>query len=161
MMKYCKETTEQHPLSIKYPACLEQLKGCIKKEGGSGELFSDDDICLNLDEVEEKVSKGGDREATMDVAIGLSEEKRNRQMLLVEFRFRYDKPSNIGKKEIEDKINHSKQLLLGGGTINKDYVFVFSPKKVNEARSHFRRLFSGKKVSALVMEEKELHNTYF
>lgn len=160
MMKYCKETTEQHPLSIKYPACLEQLKGCIVKEGGSGVLFSDDDICLNLDEVEKLVSKGS-REATMDVAIGLSEEKRNRQMLLVEFRFRYDKPSNIGKKEIEDKINHSKQLLLGGATINKDYVFVFSPKKVNEARSHFRRLFSGKKVSASVMEEKELHKTYF
>jgi len=159
-MKYCKETTEQHPLSEKYPACLEQLKGCIKKEGGSGDLFSDDDICLNLDEVE-KVMSTGNREATMDVAIGLSEEKRNRQMLLVEFRFRYDKPSNIGKKEIEDKINHSKQLLLGGVPINKDYVFVFSPKKVNEARSHFRRLFSGKKVSALVMEEKELHKTYF
>ncbi len=160
-MKYCKETTKQHPLSLKYPACLVQLKGCIKKEGGSGALFNEDDICLNLDEIE-KVVSNGNREATMDVAIGLSEEERNRQMLLVEFRFRYDKPSNIGKKEIEDKIKHSKQLLLGGVMINKNYVFVFSPKKVNEARSHFRRLFVGKKVSVLViMEEKEFHDIYF
>lgn len=133
-MKYCKATTLQHPVAKKYPVCLQELLSCIKQEGR------------------------GDREATMDVTVGLSHEGKNREMLLVEFRFRYKSPRNISEANIRNKINHSRDLL--GGTVSKDYIFIFTSNK-NEARSHFNRLFRGKNVSCRIMDEDEFYSIYF
>lgn len=156
-MKYCKATTLQHPLAKRYPACLQELWSCIKQEGGKGTLFCHKEICINLDEVEKQTGRG-DREATMDVTVGLSKEGKNREMLLVEFRFRYKSPRNISEANIRDKINHSRDLLEG--TVSRDYIFIFTSNK-NEARSHFNRLFRGKKVSCRIMDEDEFYATYF
>ena len=156
-MKYCKVTTLQHELAIKFPACLQELLTCIKQEGGKGGLFCHGEVCINLDEVEKQIGHAN-RDATMDVTIGLSKQGKNREMLLVEFRFRYKSPRNISEKSIRDKIAHSKDLV--GGNISKDYVFIFTSNK-NEARSHFNRLFRGRNVSCLIMDENEFYTTYF
>lgn len=156
-MKYCKATTLQHPVAKKYPVCLQELLSCIKQEGGKGTVFCHKEICINLDEVEKQKGRG-DREATMDVTVGLSHEGKNREMLLVEFRFRYKSPRNISEANIRNKINHSRDLL--GGTASKDYIFIFTSNK-NEARSHFNRLFRGKNVSCRIMDEDEFYSIYF
>lgn len=156
-MKYCKETTLLHPLATRFPHCLQELFSCIKQEGGKGILFCHKEICINLDEVEKNMAYS-DRKATMDITVGLSREGKNREMLLVEFRFRYKSPRNISEGNIRDKISHSKELL--GGAVSKDYIFIFSSHK-NEARSYFNRLFKGKNVSCLIMDEEELYTTYF
>lgn len=156
-MKYCKETTLLHPLAARFPNCLQELLHCIRQEGGKGNLFCHQEICINLDEVERKTACA-DRKATMDVTIGLSREGKNREMLLVEFRFRYKSPRNISEKNIRDKISHSKELL--GGTVSKDYIFIFSAHK-NEARSYFNRLFKGRNVSCIIMDEEEFYTSYF
>lgn len=158
-MKYSKEATETHLLSCQYKDCLQLVSVCLHTEGGKGALFCNKETCLNLDRIE-KTLRRSMPQATMDFTIGLSQTLRKEQMLLVELRFYYKSPKNIGKQEILDKINHSKDL-LAGSTIHPNYIFIFKENVCCQARSHFNRLFSGRKTPCLIMTEEELYEQFF
>lgn len=96
----------------------------------------------------------------MDLTIGLSSNQKSIQMLLVELRFNYRNPKNIGKQEIIDKITHSKELLVGN-TIYPEYIFIFNDNVYNQARNHFFRLFNAKKTNCHIMTEKEFYDLFF
>lgn len=157
-MKYCKETTFRHELAIKHPDCLQEICVCMKDEGGKGHLFVKKEVCINLDKVEVK-GLNADKEATMDMCIGVSSDDKSRSMLLIELRFRYKSPRNISESNIRNKITHSKELVKG--IIVPNYIFLFSKKCQNEARAHFNRIFHGKKVSCIIMDEEEFYHNFF
>lgn len=158
-MKYSKTLTEAHPLCCQYKECLQPLSHCMKTEGGKGLLFCNEETCLNLDKLEKVLSKKI-LQATMDLTIGLSSNQKSIQMLLVELRFNYRNPKNIGKQEIIDKITHSKELLVGN-TIYPEYIFIFNDNVYNQARNHFFRLFNAKKTNCRIMTENEFYDLFF
>lgn len=157
-MKYCKETTCCHELAKAFPDCLQEICICMKEEGGAGHLFQNRELCINLDKVEQK-SAFADKKATMDFSVGISQNGQKQTMLLVELRFRYKSPRNISETNIRNKIIHSKELVKG--VIIPDYVFLFSKNSKNEARAHFNRLFSGKRISCIIMDEQEFYHHFF
>lgn len=157
-MKYCKLTTCSHELAKKHPDCLQEICLFMKEEGGRGHLFTKKEVCINLDKVEIKRANA-DNEATMDMCVGVSSNGKSRSMLLIELRFRYKSPRNISETNIRNKIAHSKELVKG--TILPDYIFLFSKKCKNEARAHFNRIFNGRKVSCIIMDEEEFYNNFF
>lgn len=157
IMKYSKNVTVTHPLSCLHKDCLLSLSDCIKTEGGKGVLFCKNEICLNLDHIEKKQHKNNPQ-ATMDLTIGV--EIPSRKMLLVELRFNYKNPQNIGKQEIINKIVHSKDL-LSECPIHSEYIFIFKENVKNQARNHFNRLFTAKNTSCIIMTEEEFYHHFF
>lgn len=157
-MKYCKDTTCKHELAQMYPHCLQEISSYMKKEGGKGNLFVKQELCINIDEVERK-NPNANKEATMDMSIGVNFDNYKHYMLLVELRFNYKSPKNISETNIRNKITHSKELVKG--TIVPNYIFLFPKQCKNEARAHFNRIFKGKKVSCTIMDEEEFYNHYF
>lgn len=157
-MKYCRVTTCGHELAKKHPDCLQDIYVCMRDEGGKGHLFAKKEVCINLDKVEVK-GLNADKEATMDMCIGVSSNDKSRSMLLIELRFRYKSPRNISETNIRNKITHSKELVKG--IIAPNYIFLFSKKCKNEARAHFNRIFNGRKVSCIIMDEEEFYHNFF
>lgn len=157
IMKYSKEVTETHRLGCLHKDCLQLISSCFKDEGGKGILFCQNETCINLDKIEKKQHKSSPQ-ATMDITIGI--EDSSKKMLLVELRFNYKNPKNIGKQEILNKIDHSKAL-LSGCAVHPEYIFIFKENFKNQARSHFNRLFTGKKTPCIIMTEEEFHHFFF
>lgn len=157
IMKYSKEVTETHRLSCQHKDCLQLISDCFTQEGGKGNLFCQNETCINLDKIEKKQHKNSPQ-ATMDITIGI--EASSKKMLLVELRFNYKNPKNIGKQEILDKIVHSKDL-LSDCAVHSEYIFIFKENVKNQARSHFNRLFIGKKTPCIIMTEDEFHHYFF
>lgn len=158
-MKYSKEATERHALSCQHRECLQLLTAFIKEQGGKGTLFCNKESCINLDDVEELLHPHN-LQATMDLTVGLFQNRKEEQMLLIELRFKYKSPKNIGAQDIRKKIEHSKDL-LSGSIVHPYYIFVFKENVIGEAKSHFNRLFAGKKTPCLILTEQELHEQYF
>lgn len=156
IMKYSKEVTETHSLSCLHKDCLQLIADCLKAEGGRGILF-DHETCINLDKIEKKQRKSKPQ-ATMDLTMGIK--TASKEMLLVELRFNYKNPKNIGKQDILDKILHSKEL-LSDCIIHSEYIFIFKENVKNQARNHFNRLFIGKNIPCLIMTEEEFHHHFF
>lgn len=153
---YCRETTLSHPLTATHPKAVIQLNTLLKREG-SGKVPFADEIVIDLDEAEviNKTGKSG-RESTMDFCIGLS----CRQMLLVEAKLRVAKPTNLGRSELDNKVNYSKHLLGHEIPIAKDTVVLFNNKVVEQAKRHLARLYSNKsQIQALTIAD--FKNRYF
>lgn len=81
IMKYSKEMTETHQLSCLHQDCLQLISDCFTQEGGKGNLFCQNETCINLDRIEKKQHKSSPQ-ATMDITIGI--EVSSKKMLLVE-----------------------------------------------------------------------------
>jgi hypothetical protein len=161
-MKYCKETTEQHPVCEHYPDALELLNDIFNTEGLSRRLF-DKENGINLDKIETKRCTGKTgRQATMDFAIGISQNGRKNQMLLVELKLRIKNPGNISKKEIEAKITHSTEILSHQPPISKEQIIIFGDNQLETAKWRMARLY-GKppKMNIVVKSSKDFLNEYF
>lgn len=138
-MKYSKEVTKSHPLSIRYSQqAVISLNVLLKKEGARKCPFTQEEV-LDLDEIEVILkSKCDGRCETMDFCIGLV----SRQMLLVEAKFRVVQPRNLKKRDLEDKIRYSKCLLGHEIPIAREKVFLFADKTVDVAKRYLARLFN-------------------
>lgn len=156
-MKYSKETTERHPLFIKYKdKAINLLNLILKAEGVKKEYFSHEE-CLNLDEIEVLLKTNiGSRSATMDFCMGLT----SKQLLLVEVKYKAQNPSNLRRKELEDKMKYSKQLLGISISIAKEKVFIFNDKVKGRAYNHLGRLFSNSP-NIKVHTVEEFRDKYF
>lgn len=161
-MKYCKDTTTEHPLCKLYPICQELLNIIFHTEGCKETLFSFE-TGLNLDKVETERCKGkASREATMDLALGVSNEGKSKQMLLVEMKFNSKQPQNISKKEIDSKIKHAIDLLSQEVPIAERKIVLFGDKQIQVAKHYISRLYAkSPKTAIAVMTAREFNETYF
>lgn len=141
MMKYCETTTINHPVSNRYPAQIESINTIFSNEGFKQGIFGEE-RAMNLDKIEIELCKGKcSLQPTMDFAIGLSKEGKNCQILLVELKLNVNVPSNVTKKEIDDKIRHSVEVLSHTPQIYTEKYILFRKEKIAVAKSYMSRLY--------------------
>jgi hypothetical protein len=159
-MKYCKTTTNSHPLALKHNDCLKGINEIVLKEGGKNGIFEHHQIALNLDDVEVKL-KHPERKATMDMSFGVSVDTKNPKMVLVDFKFKHKSAKTLGKHDLEAKIDGSIALLSRDIDILNEYFFIFNDSLKHEARSHFNRLFAGRSNRYIPLKLTELKEKFF
>jgi len=157
---YCKDTTNQHHLAIKFTDCVEKIHDVTIAEGSKNSPFKKE-ICINLDKVEGKLAQKEKRNArkTMDISFGLKKDKQ-KQILLCEYRLRYKNINNLKKSELDSKISNSTNLLGHSPVIHNCYLFIFSPSIKSQAYRYIRRLYSNKNI-VNVMDIHDLKRVYF
>lgn len=137
---YCCETTSSHDVSRKHKDCLKKIKDIIFKEGGPrNNGFKDSHIALYIDLVEAK-SKPTSPKSTMDIGVGISK-KMNKGVLLIDFKLNVSNPKNIGGSDLNLKIKNTKDIMGGDPPIYPEYIFIFHPQIINQARYEINRLF--------------------
>ncbi len=135
-MTYSEEHTISCPLDSRYKKLLNAI---LIKEGARNTPFTTE-IGIDLDQFEVDRNRGvGNQNNTMDFCIGLT----TREMLLVEAKLRVVDPRNLKKTELENKIRHSKDLLIEHGRpIAREKIFLFGSSVIPRARHHLSQLFS-------------------
>lgn len=160
-MKYCQTTTKLHPISLSNKSCLEQIDQIITREGGNPRLFGSMHIGLNLDMVERN-NRPHQMRSTVDFCFGISQNLKNKQIILTELRFRVNNPKTIKKTDIIGKIDGSIELLSRDIPIYNRYFFIFNDNQKEVARSHFRLLFNNKPNNPYTpLKLNELHELFF
>lgn len=140
-LTYCCETTLSHEVSRANEDCLRKIKDIIINEGGpKNNGFKDNYIALYIDLVERK-SQSPSPKSTMDIGVGMSSGKRNRVMLLVEFKFNIGNPRNIGVSDLNLKIKNTKDIVGSDPPIHPEYIFVFQARIINQAKHEINKLF--------------------
>ena len=81
-------------------------------------------------------------------------------MVLVELRLNYKKVVNLDKKELDEKITHSKDILGHSPIILNKYYFVFQTNIRQQAVYYLRRLYINKN-DVLGIDLDELQAIYF
>lgn len=145
-MKYDKLTTKNHNVSKQYLCCLEDFNKIVHREDDElknkqiPQLVSDVEV-LNLDCAEEKRCDPNNiqRNKTMDIAFAISD-SLNIEILLVEFRFNYINPYNMKKGDLEGKVSGSKSILGNSVKINDNYIFIFKPNLIQQARNRMHKM---------------------
>jgi len=129
-MNYSEEHTLNCPLDARYKKLLHTI---LTKEGARNTPFTTEKG-IDLDQYEVDRNRGrGNQDNTMDFCIGLT----TREILLIEAKLGVDKPRNIGRAHLENKIRHSAELLREhGSTVAKQKVLLFDKSVVNVAKRH-------------------------
>jgi len=154
-MKYCEATTINHPLSSKYPAQVEPINTIFTNEGFELEIF-EKEKAINLDKIEIELCRGKcSLQPTMDFAIGLSKKGKNSQMLLVELKLNVNIPSNIARKEIDNKIKHSIEVLSHVPQIHFEKYVLFRKNQIAVAKSYMARLYGKSPKFAIIVKSPE------
>ena len=160
-MRYCKSTTESHPLSLRYPKHLRCINDIIKEEHGTILPFNQE-VALNLDKVKEESNETNiKRHKSVDFVFGIKEDNQEFSVL-VELKLDCKNPKNLREADLRDKIIDSKTLLFGSGIpIYNEYFFVFND--VFFAKEEFRRVISVKLMSSKgkVVNINELMQNFF
>lgn len=167
-MKYCEQTTLAHPVCNSCNSVLDLISELFSAEGCRSNHFNEEKG-ISLDKLEISRCKGASsRQPTMDMAVGIKrkdsppQSPRSPQMLLVELKLRVNRPANIGKSDIEKKINHSISLLTREVTINDKKILIFSDNQFQVAKSHIARLYSNSPQSkVLVYTVQQFKEEYF
>ncbi|OAV74416.1 hypothetical protein Barb7_02091 [Bacteroidales bacterium Barb7] len=141
-MKYSEETILTHPVSQKFTAEIEYINDIFESEGYKKKLF-EKERALNLDKVEIKRNKVN-RDSTMDMAIGISEGGKNRNILLAELKFNVKNILNIIDKEginyIKKKIKHSIEILGNEIPVHAKKVILLNDDKKKQVAQYTNRL---------------------
>lgn len=165
-MKYCQNTTTNHPAIINITGCLINLDTLIHNEDDSsscvGNLFGN--ICvINLDHVELINAKNQKRNqnSTMDCTFGINNKNNTPHMLLVEFRFNYTRLKNLNRNKLIDKVSGSINLLGNSIPIFHDHIFIFHSNLKSQAKSRLFRMNPTIPINYQVMDLSELFTTFF
>lgn len=158
--QYCTEITKNHVVPKVHRDCLERLDFVCKNDGAKKTPF-EDEICVNIDKVEESLAKKDrrDKRKIMDLSFGLVAKKESR-FVLVELRLRYKNVNNLSKTELDSKILTSKSILGQSPNLLNHYYFVFNSKLKHQAHRNLRRLFANKKIVSGI-DLTDLKNEFF
>lgn len=152
-MTYSEPNTISHPLAARYQKLVNVI---LITEGARTTPFTAE-IGIDLDQCEIENNIDGNRDNTMDFCIDLA----SREMLLVEAKLRVKDPRNLKKSELENKIRHSKALLIESRSIvAREKVFLFDKSVVVRARYQLSQLFSNNP-NVLVYTVQDFKNNCF
>lgn len=148
-MIYCKNTTENHHLSLSNKDCLLSLNRMMSKESKNKfcSVFDSSWIVLDLDAVEiKKAKKEGNRNrnATCDCTAGVKQSNALK-MLLIECRLNYDSVNGITERDIDSKVRGSIALIGQDPAILNQVYFVFKDKVQPQAFRKLRAMRSNRK----------------
>lgn len=160
-MKYDRNLTVNHPLSVGYPQYLERINQIVLDEGGTQQIFNGK-VALNLDKVK---TNSGQRDISrlksMDMIIGLNNTPgTNPHTLLIDFKLRCNGIRSISTGDCKEKIKDSKLLLFGSGiSVYNKYLFIFNDQLIQQFRSIIIRGLQNPFAEVLTVEE--FRNEYF
>jgi hypothetical protein len=164
-MKYCRITTENHPVSLACPDCIEDISALLLKEGHITLFaFTNDEVVLNLDCVETLLALKGvrDKRKSMDMTFGIANDDRSVQlMVLVELKLNHLNPNNVKRDFLEQKVIESTAVLSNSIHIYANYIFLFRSDRKEEAKNRFFRMNPKIPNEYLVMDVEELYDTFF
>lgn len=165
-MKYCKITTESHPISLAHPTCIEDINLLLVNEGYDGTLvlFNSNEVVLNLDCVETKIAndEAKARSRSMDFSFGIANgDKSIKLMVLVELKLNQKNPNWVKREYLEEKVAGSALVLKNDIHIYANYIFIFRSDRKQEAINRFFRMNPRIPNEYLVMDLQELHDTFF
>lgn len=163
-MKYCKATTEGHKIA-KTHKCIKQITIVLLREGWKSKagLFSENQTVIDLDLLEECLSKKQKRDKlpSMDIAFGVELHNREKNLLLVELKLNVSNPNNLDLTDLKDKIHGSKLALSHEFPINNRFVFVFQTKIIEQIRNRLSRQIPRIPSSYEVLDVHSLKGNYF
>ncbi len=164
-MKYCKTTTETHPLALAHPQFVEDINTHISDEGYIGiSVFTQNETVLDLDEVETIIASIQSRlkNQSMDMTIGLKNDDSSiKEMLLVDFKFRMGNPNNLIQVDMMGKVTGSTNILGPSIQVRNEYIFVFQTNLVEQAINRMARMIPSIHSAYKAMDILTLKATYF
>lgn len=168
-MKYDKQKTINHPISIQYPCCVQDFNEVVKQEDNVLKakqqytcVFLSNIKVLNLDCAVKKnyLINNIQRCYSMDITFAISE-NHNSEMVLVDFKLNIRNPDNLKKEDLEGKVNDSMLFLGNSIPIHNQYIFVLQPNKVLQARNRLKRMIPKIANNYVAMDLSELIQKYF
>jgi hypothetical protein len=165
-MKYSKESTLKHSVSLNRTECLKAFNDLNIAEGYSGitDLFSSDVFVLDLDCVEAKIAADEHRirRSSMDCTFAIEiEETDSYEMLMVELRYNYLNLQNLTRTKLLDKVSGSTLALGNSVIISNIFIFIFTTALKEQARSRLFRMIPRVPNNYVVMDIYELKAQYF
>jgi len=165
-MKYSNIITRNHPISLLYSTCLEDINILIVRDGYTGvtPLFTNNEIIINLDISEGRVASKENRSPnkSMDMAFGIANSDSSiRQMLMVELRFNYVNMKNLTRLELTGKVMGSTLVLGNTIPICGDFIFIFQPNLKAQAKNRFFRMDPKIGSNYIIKDIYELKAEYF
>ena len=167
-MKYCHDTTVNHPLSIRFPQHVDTINNIIASESKKEKEIQPQpftkEVGLLLDNVKDEVNNSSNDSYlkgmhSVDMVLGMKNDD-SKLSLLVEFKLGCNNPINIKEGECRDKINDSKILLFGSGIpIHNKYIFIFNYKILQEAKRIVSQRLAN--ASGEVLGIEEFKSKYF
>lgn len=146
---YNNDVLKQHSL---YRHCASTLNAVSERDYPNKNYFNPLIECLDMDTYEKKQCSGN-ADCTVDTVIGISTCKNkvtsSNRLLLVELRLDYINAKNLSKSELEQKVEHTKDLLSSELSIEQNNIFIFTDNVAQQARSFMTRLMKGTKYSKL------------
>ena len=146
-MKYCKTTTQSHPIAVTYIDSLVDFNALIIDEGYNGvALFKNDEVVINLDKAEALLAiaeNNREKNKSMDSAFCVTKNDR-KQVVMVEYKFRVENPNNLIREDLVGKVEGSLSVINKNNIYDDifyEYYFVFYSEIVDEAFSRLRRIY--------------------
>ncbi|MFA7360468.1 MAG: hypothetical protein WC139_05465 [Candidatus Kapaibacterium sp.] len=159
-MKYCKQSTEEHPLCKMFPSYLESINTIINNEGGTHQPFNDE-VALNLDKI--KSNSGNThikKMKSMDMVICVIDNDDKVHSLLIDYKLNCNGTKSLSDGDCRDKIKHSTIILFGSGIpIYNKYVFIFKDELLEQSRSIISRVLNNATIE--VLNINEFRTNYF
>jgi hypothetical protein len=137
---------------------IQQIAEILHNEHCTDAHSFTDQIALNLDAVESRLTKGYNQEKTVDFVVCL---EKNR-LLLVEAKFDVKTVKNIADA-IADKIRHSKDLLIAQGAvvIDSTTIVLLNCKQFEQRRNKLQRLLLANTAMIKSMRVADFYHEYF
>lgn len=143
--KYCKSSTESHPIALANNCCLGTLNNKVDNDA-NGKMdrhyFDANVTVLDIDCVEKHASMSENRpkKKSVDFTFAITQSLIDKRMVLVELKLNYQNSlRNLKEKDLEEKFDHSLLLLASSHAVYEHYFIVIMPEFKEQAR---RRIFS-------------------
>lgn len=145
-MKYCRQTTEEHPFCREHSGFIDNMNAVMRAEGcGRHRDLSGDFVCLPVDKVEEHLAslQRRDKRPTVDMVFGVQD--GGKRIVLCEMKCNQKAP-NFDKSNTNQKIAYTKSLIGSEMPFGKRCVFICPSNILDQMKSKIRRAYSNKAV---------------
>lgn len=166
-MKYCINTTNEHPLSIHFKAWVRKIKDIINEDlkpenAHKVENSFNDEVAISLDKLKENAdNKDIRRMKSVDMVLGIKNSD-DKKMLLVELKLNCNGIKKFSEGDCSDKVKDSKIMLFGGGVpiYNKSY-FIFNDEFLLKEEARFQVVRKINNPDIIVQNICEFKEMYF
>lgn len=163
-MKYSLIETINFADFINKKESLVDLNQLIVKEGciDNMPVFTNCEVVLDMDLVEKITAKTENRilNKSMDSSL-IIEDKQNKKVLLVEFRFNYVNMKNLDKNDLYGKVNGSSSVLNNISNIHNQFFFIFNSNLKYQAIRRLRNMVPSMPSHYVATDIEGLKNVFF
>ena len=131
---YNNDIVSKHSL---FASCASTLNAVSERDYPGKNYFAPEISCLDMDTYEKSVCHDN-ADSTIDAVIGIStcvnKVRSEHRLLLVELRMLYKSANTLSKRDLVNKVSHTRDLLGCELTIEHESIFVFTEQVAAQAR---------------------------